>query len=66
MGESNTRCLFRRIIFFSKVVEDINNKYPTLFNKDDEEDGEEGKGQIEKDGSFKENGSSAASDFSSR
>ena len=66
LGEYDLRCVFRRIVFFSGVVKEINDRYPQLFGKNDEEGTEEGKGQDSKDSNTEKDGGSQGDYFTSK
>jgi hypothetical protein len=54
------------MFFFSRVVKEINDRYPQLFGKNDEERVEEGKGQDSKDSNTEKDGGGQGDYFTSK
>ena len=59
-------CILRCYVFFSRVIKEINDKYPQLFNKTDEEGVEDNKGQDSKDSDAEKDGGSQGDYFTSK
>ena len=66
MREYDYGCLFRRIVFFSRIIKEVNNRYPQLFGKNDAEGVEEDKGQDSKDSNNTKDGGSQGDYFTSK
>ena len=66
MGEYDLGCVLRCDVFFSRVVKEINDRYPQLFGKTDEEGVEEDQGPDSKDLNTEKDGGSQNDYFTSK
>lgn len=66
MREPNFRCLFWRFVFFSKIITELNEGYPQLFQKDSQEGVQKGEGSTEETRTDGSNGEDSPNSFGAK